>query len=141
MSALVKRYPPGKVILASDLCCRSSFSSLLNRKTLNARCNSPVGEEMCHFVNTIVWLIPTIATNVCIQYCRCHANVLPLSMFEFRWQFFLLSAPILLSFSSIRIHISASNWTCFSSRLSMLISGILTGVLSRLTWLYTHIHS
>lgn len=32
---------PGKVILASDLCCRSSFSSLLNRKTLKALCSKP----------------------------------------------------------------------------------------------------
>ena len=32
---------PGKVILASDRCCKSSFSSLLKMKTLKALCNKP----------------------------------------------------------------------------------------------------
>ena len=36
---------PGKVILASDLCCSSSLFSVLNKKTLKARCNSPDGER------------------------------------------------------------------------------------------------
>jgi hypothetical protein len=31
-----------------------------------------------------------------------------------------------LSFSSIRIHISARSWTCFSSRWLVFISGIVT---------------
>ena len=48
----------------------------------------------------------------------------PLSMFSFRWQFFLVSAPILRSFSSMRMHISAMSCTCRSSRSSMLTSGI-----------------
>lgn len=34
-------HQPGKVILASDLCCKSSFSSLLKMKTLNALCSKP----------------------------------------------------------------------------------------------------
>lgn len=32
---------PGNVILASDLCCKSSLSSLLKMNTLKARCNKP----------------------------------------------------------------------------------------------------
>lgn len=48
----------------------------------------------------------------------------PLSMFSFRWQFFLVSAPILRSFSSTRMHISAMSCTCRSSRSSVLTSGI-----------------
>lgn len=56
----------------------------------------------------------------------CILKHIPLSMLELRWQFFLVSAPILLSFSSMRMHISASNCTCFSSRWSVVISGILS---------------
>lgn len=88
---LVKQ--PGKVILASDLCCSNSLSSLLNRKTLKARCNKPS------------------------------------SMFEFKWQFFFVSAPIFSSFSSIRMHISERSWICFSSRLSVFTSGIVNKLL------------
>lgn len=47
-------------------------------------------------------------------------------MLELRWQFFLVSAPILRSSSSMRMHISDSSCTCFSSRWSVVISGILT---------------
>lgn len=47
-----------------------------------------------------------------------------LSMFSFRWQFFLVSAPILRSFSSMRMHISARSCTCCSSSSSVLTSGI-----------------
>lgn len=46
-------------------------------------------------------------------------------MLELRWQFFLVSAPILRSSSSMRMHFSASSCTCFSSRWSVVISGIL----------------
>lgn len=52
-------------------------------------------------------------------------QAVPLSMFSFKWQFFLVSAPILLSFSSIRMHISAKSCTCCSSRWSVFTSGIL----------------
>lgn len=41
----------------------------------------------------------------------------------------MVSAPILLSFSSISMHISARSLTCCSSRLSVVISGIVTGCL------------
>lgn len=52
-------------------------------------------------------------------------QAVPLSMFSFKWQFFLVSAPILLSFSSIRMHISAKSCTCCSSRWSVFTSGIV----------------
>lgn len=35
------QYLPGNVILAFDLCCSNSLFSVLNKKTLNARCNKP----------------------------------------------------------------------------------------------------
>lgn len=41
----------------------------------------------------------------------------------------MVSAPIFLSFSSITMHISARSLTCCSSRLSVVISGIVTGCL------------
>ena len=59
-------------------------------------------------------------------YNKEYFKTVPLPMFSLRWQFFLVSAPILLSFSSIRIHISARSWTCFSLRWLVFISGIVT---------------
>lgn len=53
----------------------------------------------------------------------------PFSMFEFRRQFFLVSAPILLSFSPTALHISARSLICCLSRLSVVISGIVLGCL------------
>ena len=46
-------------------------------------------------------------------------------MLEFRWQFFLVSAPIFWSLSSMRMHISDSSCTCFGSSWSVETSGIL----------------
>lgn len=109
---------PGKVILASDLCCSSSLFSVLNRKTLKARCNSPGGEMRRpeslsgarkgsggHRGDGIP--APPCAWPA----ARCPRGHLSRCS-RSGWQFFLVSAPILRSFSSMRMHISARSCTC-----------------------------
>lgn len=53
----------------------------------------------------------------------------PFSMFEFRRQFYLVSAPVLLSFSPTPMHNSARSLICCLSRLSVVISRIVLGCL------------